>query len=72
MGIKVTSGIVICGHGTVTASIGTVSSGGNDCFYTAYLDVSSLNPGTYPVTLSYSGDSTYQPSQSTTRIEVTA
>jgi hypothetical protein len=65
LGINViASGIRICGHGTVTATIGTVSSGGSDCYSTAYLDTSSLNPGTYTVTLSYAGDSTYQPSQS--------
>jgi hypothetical protein len=73
VGINVlASGIRICGHGTVTATIGTVSSGGNDCYYTAYLNISSLNPGTYTVTLSYTGDSTYQSSQSTTQITVTA
>jgi outer membrane murein-binding lipoprotein Lpp len=73
LGINViASGIRICGHGTVTATIGTVSSGGSDCYSTAFLDMSSLNPGTYTVTLSYAGDSTYQSSQSTTQITVTA
>jgi len=66
LGINViASGTRICGHGTVTATIGTVSSGGSDCYHTAYLDTSSLSPGTHTVTLSYTGDSTYQSSQST-------
>ena len=81
LGINVvtnTSGILICGHGTVTVlgpdgkSIGTVSSGGSsDCDATAFLDASSLSAGTYTVTLRYSGDSTYQPSERTAQITVT-
>jgi hypothetical protein len=73
LGINViASGIRICGHGTVTATVGTVSSGGSDCYYTAYLDTGSLNPGTYDVILKFAGDSTYQPSQITSKITVTA
>jgi cytoskeletal protein RodZ len=73
LGIDVTaSGITICGHGAVTATIGTVSSGGSsDCFRTAYLDTSGLNPGTYDITLKFTGDSTYQPSQLTSKIIIT-
>ena len=81
LGINVvtnTSGILICGHGTVTVlgpdgkSIGTVSSGGSsDCDATAFLDASSLSAGTYTVILHYSGDSTYQPSERTAQITVT-
>jgi len=74
--ISSTSGIRICSLGAVTVSgeggqtIGTVSSGGSsDCYHTAYLDTSSLNPGTsYYVILKFAGDSTYQPSQSTATI----
>ena len=68
--ISSTSGIRICSLGAVTVSgaggqtIGTVSSGGSDCFYTAYLDTSGLNPGTYDVILTFAGDSCYAPSQS--------
>ncbi len=73
MGINVlASGIRICGHGTVSATIGAVSSGGSDCFYTAYLDTSSLNPGTYDVILKFAGDSCYQPSQIQSKITITA
>ena len=73
LGINViASGIRICGHGAVTATIGPVSSGGSsDCFYTAYLETSGLSPGTYDVTLKFAGDSTYQPSQFTSKITVT-
>jgi hypothetical protein len=73
LGINViASGIRICGHGAVTATIGTVSSGGSsDCFYTAYLDTSGLSPGTYDVTLKFAGDSRYQPSQLTSKITIT-
>jgi len=70
--ISSASGTQICGHGAVTATIGTVSSGGSDCFYTAYLDTSSLNPGTYDVILKFAGDSCYNPSQSTSTITITA
>ena len=79
LGINVlaASGILICGHGTVTVlgpdgrSIGTVSSGGSsDCYSTAFLDASSLSAGTYNVTLRYSGDSMYQPSESATQMAV--
>jgi hypothetical protein len=68
--IQVTSqatGTTICG-GSVTVSIpghpGQVTSGGaSGCFKTAYFTLSSgLPKGKYTVTLSYSGDSTYQPS----------
>jgi hypothetical protein len=80
LGISVfaASGILICGHGTVTVlgpdgrSIGTVSSGGSsDCYSTAFLDASSLSAGTYNVTLRYSGDSMYQPSKSAAQMTVT-
>ena len=79
LGINVfaASGILICGHGTVTVlgpdgrSIGTVSSGGSsDCYSTAFLDASSLSAGTYNVTLRYSGDSMYQPSESAAQMTV--
>jgi len=69
--ISSTSGLRICTPGLVTATLGTVTSGGSDCFSTAYLVTSSLNPGTYDVTLKFAGDSTYQPSQSTVRITIT-
>ena len=68
--IQVTSqatGTTICG-GSVTVSIpghpGQVTSGGaSGCFKTVYFTLSSgLPKGKYTVTLSYSGDSTYQPS----------
>jgi hypothetical protein len=68
--IQVTSqatGTTVCG-GSVTVSIpghpGQVTSGGaSGCFKTAYFTLSSgLPKGTYTATLSYSGDSTYQPS----------
>jgi hypothetical protein len=81
LGINVianTSGILVCGHGTVAVlgpdgnAIGTVSSGGSsDCSSTAFLDASSLSAGTYNVTLRYSGDSTYQPSQRAAQMTVT-
>ena len=80
LGINVlaASGILICGHGTVTVlgpdgrSIGTVSSGGSsDCYSTAFLDASSMSAGTYNVTLRYSGDSMYQPSESAAQMTVT-
>jgi hypothetical protein len=73
LGIDVTvSGITICGHGAVTATIGTISSGGSsDCFRTAYLDTSGLNPGTYDITLNFAGDNTYQASQLTSKIIIT-
>jgi len=76
--IQVTSqatGTTICG-GSVTVSIsghpGQVTSGGaSDCFKTAYFTLSSgLPKGTYTVTLSYSGDSTYQSSTHTFPITV--
>ncbi|MGB9372166.1 MAG: Ig-like domain-containing protein [Halobacteriota archaeon] len=79
LGINVlaASGILICGHGTVTVlgpdgrSIGTVSSGGSsDCYSTAFLDASSVRAGTFNVTLRYSGDSTYQPSESAAQVTV--
>jgi hypothetical protein len=73
LGINVVvSGIRICSDGAVTATIGTVTSGGSDCYYTAYLNTSSLNPGTYDITLKFAGDSTHQPSQSTSKITITA
>jgi len=66
--ISSTSGIRICSLGAVTVSgvSGKVSSGGSgeSCYYTAYLDTSSLSPGTYKVILHFAGDITYQPSQS--------
>lgn len=76
IGINVlASGNQICGHGQVTVfgaggeAIGSVTSGGSSgCFYTALLETSSLNPGTYNVTLKFAGDSQYQPSQSTSTI----
>jgi hypothetical protein len=81
LGINVianTSGILVCGHGTVAVlgpdgnAIGTVSSGGSsDCSSTAFLDASSLSAGTYNVTLRYSGDSTYQPSERAAQMTVT-
>jgi len=76
--LQVTShatGTTVCG-GSVTVSIpghpGQVTSGGaSGCFKTAYFTLSSgLPKGTYPVTLSYSGDSTYQPSTYTFSITV--
>jgi len=74
-----TSGILICGRGTVTVlgpdgqSIGTVSSGGSsDCSSTAFFDTSSLSAGTYNVTLRYSGDSMYQGSERAAQVTVTA
>jgi cytoskeletal protein RodZ len=70
--ISSASGLRICAPGLVTATIGTVTSGGSDCYYTAYLDTSSLNPGTYDVTLKFAGDGTNQLSQSTTKITITA
>src|SRR5665647_79517 len=70
--ISSASGLRICAPGLVTATIGTVTSGGSDCYYSAYLDTSSLNPGTYDVTLKFAGDGTNQPSQSTTKITITA
>jgi hypothetical protein len=76
--ISSTSGCRICSFGAVIVSgadgqtIGKVSSGGYDCFYTAYLDTSSLNPGTYDVILTFAGDSCYQPSQSASTIIITA
>jgi len=76
--ISSASGIRICSLGTVTVSgagdqtIGTVSSGGSDCFYTAYLDTSSLNLGTYDVILKFAGDNCYQPSQIQSKIIITA
>ncbi len=75
LGIEVLAPTLICGHGAVTVSMGTVTQGdASGCFRTAYysLDTSGLSPGTYKVTLSYAGDSTYQPSQSTSQITVTA
>lgn len=77
LGINVlVSGIRICSDGAVTVSgvVGTVSSGGSgeECLYTAYFDTSSLNPGTYNVILNFAGDSTHQPSQSTSKITITA
>jgi hypothetical protein len=80
LGISVfaASGILICGHGTVTVlgpdgrSIGTVSSGGSsDCYSTAFFDASTLSAGTYNVTLRYSGDSMYQPSERAAQMTVT-
>jgi hypothetical protein len=47
------------------------SGGASGCFKTAYFTLSSgLQKGTYTVTLSYSGDSTYQPSTQTFQITV--
>jgi hypothetical protein len=80
LGISVfgASGILICDHGTVTVlgpdgrSIGTVSSGGSsDCYSTAFFDASTLSAGTYNVTLRYSGDSMYQPSERAAQMTVT-
>jgi hypothetical protein len=70
--ISSASGQRICTPGLVTATIGTVTSGGSDCYSTAFLNTGSLNPGTYDVTLKFAGDITYQPSQSTIRITITA
>src|ERR1019366_8133383 len=76
--IQVTShatGTTVCG-GSVTVSVpghpGQVTSGGaSGCFKTAYFTLSSgLKAGTYTVTLSYSGDSTYQPSTDTFQMTV--
>ena len=75
--IPVTSyGITVCG-GTVTVlmngqSIGHVNSGGaSGCFKTAYFTLSGgLPKGTYTLILSYSGDSTHQPSTSPATITV--
>jgi hypothetical protein len=67
--ISSASGCRICSPGTVTVSevggqmIETVSYGGCNCFYTAYLNASSLNPGTYDVILKFAGDSCYEASQ---------
>ncbi|MGZ4925746.1 MAG: Ig-like domain-containing protein [Halobacteriota archaeon] len=79
LGIEViaptSSQLMVCGHGAVTVSIGTVTPGSSsDCFKTAFfsLDTSGLKPGTYEVILRYAGDSTYQPSQSSSKITVTA
>jgi outer membrane murein-binding lipoprotein Lpp len=74
LGIDVlASGIRICGHGAITATIGTVSSGGlGGCYYTAYLDISNLNPGTYDITVKFTGDSVYLPSQLKSQITITA
>jgi hypothetical protein len=75
LGIKVISsatGLRICTSGLVTATPGKVTSGGSDCYYTAYLDTSSLNQGTNVVKLEFKGDSTYQSSQNTIQIEITA
>jgi cytoskeletal protein RodZ len=79
LGIDVlVSGIRICSDGAVTVlgtggqPIGTVSPGGSSgCYYTATLVTSSINPGTYDVTLKFAGDSTHQPSQSTSRFTIT-
>jgi hypothetical protein len=65
--ISSASGLRICAPGLVTATKGTVTSGGSDCFYTAYLDTSGLNSGDH-VTLKFAGDNTYQPSQTTVTI----
>jgi len=52
-------------------AIQVTSGGASGCFKTAYFTLSSgLPKGTYPVTLSYSGDSTYQPSTYTFSITV--
>src|SRR5665811_1718433 len=66
------SGITICGHGAVTATIGTISSeGSSDCFHTAFLDTSGLSQGTHAITLKFSGDSTYQASQLSSTVTIT-
>jgi hypothetical protein len=66
------SGITICGHGAVTATIGTISSeGSSDCFHTAFLDTSGLSQGTHAITLKFSGDSTYQASQLDSTVIIT-
>jgi cytoskeletal protein RodZ len=70
--ISSASGIRICAPGLVTATVGTVTSGGSDCYYTAFLDTSSLNPGIYDVTLRFAGDSTYQRSELTTKLSINA
>jgi hypothetical protein len=68
------SGFTICGHGAVTATIGTISSEGSsdsDCFHTAFLDTSGLSQGTHAITLTFSGDSTYQASQLSSTVTIT-
>ena len=66
------SGITICGHGAVTATIGTISSeGSSDCFHTAFLDTSGLSQGTHAITLTFSCDSTYQASQLNSIVTIT-
>jgi len=70
--ISSSSGLRICAPDTVTATIGTTTSGGSNCYYTAYINTGSLNPGTYDVTLKFAGDSNYLPSQSTSKITITA
>lgn len=74
LGIDVlASGIRICGHGAITATIGTVSYGASGgCYYTAYLDTSNLNLGTYDITVKFTGDSVYLPSQLKSQITITA
>jgi outer membrane murein-binding lipoprotein Lpp len=56
-------------------TMGAVTTSG--CFKTAYFDLSSadtsnLATGVHAITLRYAGDSTYQPSQSTSKITVTS
>lgn len=56
-------------------TMGAVTTSG--CFKTAYFDLSSADTsnlaiGVHAITLRYAGDSTYQPSQSTSQITVTA
>jgi cytoskeletal protein RodZ len=75
VGINVISsatGLRICTPGLITATPGSVKSEGSDCYYTAFLDTSSLNQGKNVVKLEFKGDSTYQPSQNTLTIEITA
>jgi outer membrane murein-binding lipoprotein Lpp len=56
-------------------TMGAVTTSG--CFRTAYFDLSSADTsnlaiGVHAITLRYAGDSTYQPSQSTSQITVTS
>ena len=66
------SGVTICGHGAVTATIGTISSeGSSDCFHTAFLDTSGLSQGAHAITIKFAGDSTYQASQLSSTVIIT-
>jgi hypothetical protein len=73
---------MVCGNAaTISVLIdgkpaGQVTSGGlSDCFKTAYFDLSGTETNTLSasptVTLRYAGDSTYQPAETTFKINVT-